>query len=63
MPMAETITFYMLGGLILLFAVLVVSTRNTVHGIIFLVITLSFVVPFLRLIALTYFTLVFEYCL
>ena len=61
--MAETITFYMLGGLILLFAVLVVSTRNTVHGIIFLVITLSFVVPFLRLIALTYFTLVFEYCL
>ena len=38
MPMAETITFYMLGGLILLFAVLVVSTRNTVHGIIFLVI-------------------------
>ena len=36
--MFETITFYTLGGLVLLFALLVVSTRNTVHAILFLVI-------------------------
>ena len=36
--MFETVTFYTLGGLVLLFALLVVSTRNTVHAILFLVI-------------------------
>jgi NADH-quinone oxidoreductase subunit J len=35
---AAHITFYALGALILLFACLVVTTKNTVHGILFLVI-------------------------
>src|SRR5216683_707057 len=36
--MTAAITFYALGGIILLFAVLVVMARNTVHCILFLVV-------------------------
>lgn len=35
--MGEAIAFYVLAGLILAFAVMVVSTRNTVHSVLFLV--------------------------
>jgi NADH-quinone oxidoreductase subunit J len=35
--MGEAIAFYVLAGLILGFAVMVVSTRNTVHSVLFLV--------------------------
>ena len=35
---AAAVTFYALGGLILLFALLVVTARNTVHCILFLVV-------------------------
>ncbi len=35
--MAETITFYALAGLIVLFALLVVTARNTVYSILYLV--------------------------
>ena len=34
----ETITFYVLGGIILFFALLVVTARNTVYSILFLVV-------------------------
>lgn len=41
--MAEAITFYVLSALILGFGVLVVSTRNTVHCVLFLVADFLFV--------------------
>src|SRR5215472_8495734 len=41
--MAEAIAFYILAALILGFAVLVVSTRNTVHSVLFLVLNFLFV--------------------
>src|SRR5262245_6898564 len=36
--MADAITFYLLAGLIVLFALLVVTARNTVYSILFLVV-------------------------
>jgi len=41
--MAEAIAFYVLAGFILGFAVLVVSTQNTVHSVLFLVVNFLFV--------------------
>jgi NADH-quinone oxidoreductase subunit J len=41
--MGEAIAFYTISGFILLFAVLVISTRDTVHSILFLVIDFLFV--------------------
>ena len=41
--MGEAIAFYTLAALILGFAVLVVSSRNTVHSVLFLVLTFLFV--------------------
>ena len=41
--MAEAITFYILAAFILGFAVLVVSTRDTVHSVLFLVVDFLFV--------------------
>ncbi len=36
--MAEAVTFYALAGLILVFGILVVTVRNTIHSILFLVV-------------------------
>ena len=36
--MAEAVTFYTLAGLILVFAILVVTARNTIYSILFLVV-------------------------
>lgn len=41
--MAQAITFYVLSAFILGFAVMVISTRNTVHCVLFLVINFLFV--------------------
>jgi NADH-quinone oxidoreductase subunit J len=41
--MGEAIAFYVLSALILGFAVMVVSTRNTVHSVLFLVLNFLFV--------------------
>jgi NADH-quinone oxidoreductase subunit J len=41
--MGEAIAFYVLAALILGFAVMVVSTRNTVHSVLFLVLNFLFV--------------------
>jgi NADH-quinone oxidoreductase subunit J len=41
--MAEAIAFYTLSALILLFAILVISARNTVHSVLFLVVNFLFV--------------------
>lgn len=41
--MGQAIAFYTISGLILLFAVLVVSTKDTVHSVLFLVIDFLFV--------------------
>ena len=41
--MGEAITFYMLATLILAFAVLVVSTKDTVHSVLYLVLDFLFV--------------------
>jgi NADH-quinone oxidoreductase subunit J len=41
--MGEAIAFYTLSALILLFAVLVISARNTVHSVLFLVVNFLFV--------------------
>jgi NADH-quinone oxidoreductase subunit J len=41
--MAEAIAFYTLSALILLFAVLVISARSTVHSVLFLVVNFLFV--------------------
>jgi|SRR5262245_8873473 len=41
--MAQAIAFYMLSAFILGFAVLVVSTKNTVHSVLFLVLNFLFV--------------------
>jgi NADH-quinone oxidoreductase subunit J len=41
--MAEALTFYTLAGLILAFAVLVITARNTVHSVLFLVANFLFV--------------------
>ena len=41
--MGEAIAFYVIGGLILLFATLVITTRDTVHSVLFLVVNFLFV--------------------
>src|SRR5207247_3435762 len=41
--MGEAIAFYTLSAAILFFAVMVVSTRNTVHSVLFLVLNFLFV--------------------
>lgn len=41
--MGEAIAFYTLSALILLFAILVISARNTVHSVLFLVLNFLFV--------------------
>ncbi len=41
--MGEAIAFYVLSALILGFAILVITTRNTVHSVLFLVLTFLFV--------------------
>src|SRR5262245_58607064 len=41
--MGEVIAFYTLSALILLFAVLVVTTKDTVHSVLFLVVDFLFV--------------------
>jgi NADH-quinone oxidoreductase subunit J len=41
--MGEAIAFYTISGLILLFAVFVISTKDTVHSVLFLVIDFLFV--------------------
>jgi NADH-quinone oxidoreductase subunit J len=41
--MAEAIAFYTLSALILLFGILVISARNTVHSVLFLVVNFLFV--------------------
>jgi NADH-quinone oxidoreductase subunit J len=41
--MGEAIAFYVIAGCILLFAVLVISTKDTVHSILFLVLDFLFV--------------------
>ena len=41
--MAEAIAFYTLSALILLFGILVISARNTIHSVLFLVVNFLFV--------------------
>jgi NADH-quinone oxidoreductase subunit J len=41
--MGEAIAFYTIAGLILLFATLVITTRDTVHSVLFLVVNFLFV--------------------
>ena len=41
--MGQAIAFYTLSGLILLFAILVISTKDTVHSVLFLVVDFLFV--------------------
>ena len=41
--MGEAIAFYTLSAFVLLFAVLVVSTKDTVHSVLFLVLDFLFV--------------------
>src|SRR5207249_7274920 len=50
-PMGEAITFYVLAAFILGFAVLVVSTRDTVHSVLFLVLDFLFVAALYVLLA------------
>jgi NADH-quinone oxidoreductase subunit J len=41
--MLEAVAFYLISGLILLFATLVITTRDTVHSVLFLVVNFLFV--------------------
>src|ERR671939_2163568 len=49
--MGQAIAFYVLAGLILFFAVMVVSTRDTVHSVLFLVLDFLFVAALYVLLA------------